>query len=314
MRGALRRAVLTLGWHAHVRGPSEGGSEEFDNREAFCIPYHEAAGDRINHAIGAEWRDEQCVLVQGDRERWLVGPYAQQRFMSGANGFFGYGPQQAGTGSRYKVAGYGDVEVSAADASWTLGTAVRVEYFEDFGTTTNGKASGRFRFIRASVSSGFRAPTPGQQNGFKLSNRFDPIVNDLVNYAVFPSISPAARLRGRLPLGPERSVNYTAGVVLDTGPFTLTADYFRIDVSDRIGITSDFVLTRPEIASLVAREFEAAESVRAFGFFTNALATFGTYSQIAVLANQVGEQYSEYTPWGYSGAYYYVRIGYDRGG
>ena len=24
----------------------------------------------------------------------------------------------------------------------------------------------------------------------------------------------------------------------------------------------------------------------------------------------VGEQYSEYTPWGYSGAYYYVRIGY----
>ena len=50
---------------------------------------------------------------------------------------------------------------------------------------------------------------------------------------VFPSISPAARLRGGLPLALERSVNYTAGVVFDTGPFTLTADYFRIEVSDR---------------------------------------------------------------------------------
>ena len=40
---------------------------------------------------------------------------------------------------------------------------------------------------------------------------------------------------------------------------------------------------------------------------------FDTYSQVSVIANAVGEQYSEYMPWGYSGAYYYVRIGYDWG-
>ena len=40
---------------------------------------------------------------------------------------------------------------------------------------------------------------------------------------------------------------------------------------------------------------------------------FDTYSQVSTLANWVGEQYSEYTPWGYSGAYYYVRIGYGWG-
>ena len=34
-------------------------------------------------------------------------------------------------------------------------------------------------------------------------------------------------------------MNYTAGVVFGDGPFALTADYFRIDVSDRIGITSN---------------------------------------------------------------------------
>ena len=41
---------------------------------------------------------------------------------------------------------------------------------------------------------------------------------------------------------------------------------------------------------------------------------FDTYSQVSVIANAFGEQYSEYMPWGYSGAYYYVRIGYDWGG
>jgi len=38
-----------------------------------------------------------------------------------------------------------------------------------------------------------------------------------------------------------------------------------------------------------------------------------TYSQESVIANIVGERYSEYQPWGYSGAYYYARIGYDWG-
>ena len=174
------------------------------------------------------------------------------------------------------VAAYGDIEVTDTEDAWTLGGAIRAENFEDFGTTTNGKVSGRFGFVRGSVSSGFRAPTPGQQNGFNISSWFDPTVGDLINNAVIPSISPAARLRGGLPLGPEQSVNYTAGTVFDTGSFTLTADYFRIDVSDRIGITSNFYLTDTEIADLVAGGFDAAESVRNFRFFTNA---FDTSSQ-----------------------------------
>ena len=402
-----------------------------------------AVGDRVNVAAGAEWRDEQFGLRAGDRAGWEIGPYAAQRFMAGSNGVFAYSPAQAGTWSRRNVAAYGDVEVAGADGAWTLGAAARVENFEDFGTTTNGKASGRLRFLRGSVSTGFRAPTPGQQNGLHIQSWFDPTVGDLVNNAVIPSISPVARLRGGRPLGPEESVNYTAGVVLDRGSFTLTADYFRIDVSNRIGITSNFVLTPAEIAEVVAGGFAAAESVRNYRFFTNAFATtshgidivstwtplalrgntvvsavfnhtdtevtdnalgllnprrlaeyayalprtrwnlgvtqrlgrasllgrlsyysgwydydsgrgqvfepsgglaqgffdgrpildvelsmdlgrgtmlsvggqnvLDTYSQESVIANIVGERYSEYMPWGYSGAYYYARIGYDWG-
>ena len=40
---------------------------------------------------------------------------------------------------------------------------------------------------------------------------------------------------------------------------------------------------------------------------------FDTYSQESVIASLVGERYSEYMPWGYSGAYYYVRLGYGWG-
>ena len=269
-----------------------GTNRQRDVNVNFDVSY--AVGDRVNVAAGAEWRDEQFGLRAGDRAGWEIGPYAAQRFMAGSNGVFAYSPAQAGTWSRHNLAAYGDLEVGGADGAWTLGAAARVENFEDFGTTTNGKVSGRLRFLRGSVSTGFRAPTPGQQNGLHIQSWFDPTVGDLVNNAVIPSISPVARLRGGLPLGPEQSVNYTAGVVLDRGSFTLTADYFRIDVSDRIGITSNFTLTPAEIAEVVAGGFAAAESVRNYRFFTNAFATtshgidvVSTWTPLALRGNTV---------------------------
>ena len=132
-----------------------------------------AVTDRVNLAAGAEWRDEQFGLRAGDRAGWTVGPYAAQRFMAGSNGVFAYSPPQAGTWSRHNVAAHGDLEVTDPDEAWTLGAAIRVEDFEDFGTTTNGKVSGRAGFVRGSVSTGFRAPTPGQQHGLNIHSWFD---------------------------------------------------------------------------------------------------------------------------------------------
>ena len=238
----------------------------------FDVSY--AATDMVNIAAGAEWRDEQYQTTAGDPTSWTVGPYGRgQGFSAGSNGFFGYGPLAAGTWNRNNVAAYADLEVNDVEADWTVGGALRVEHFEDFGTTTNGKVSARFAFLRASVSSGFRAPTPGQQNGFNISTIFDPGLGDLVNNGVIPSISPVAALRGGVPLEPERSINYTAGVVFDTGPFNFSADYFLIDVSDRIGITSNFALRDGEIASLLAQGIDSARDLRNFRFFTNAFDT-----------------------------------------
>ena len=259
----------------------------------FDVSY--AATDMVNIAAGAEWRDEQYQTTEGEPDSWTVGPYGRgQGFSAGSNGFFGYGPLAAGMWSRSNVAVYGDVEISDVDELWTIGGAVRFEHFEDFGATTNGKVSARFAFVRASVSSGFRAPTPGQQNGFNISTIFDPALGDLVNNGVIPSISPVAALRGGVPLEPERSLNYTAGVVFDTGPFNFSADYFRIEVSDRIGITSNFSLRDDEIAGLLAQGVDSARDLKNFRFFTNAFDTasqgvdvVSTYTPIALRGNTV---------------------------
>ena len=140
-----------------------------------------AVNDRVNIAGGTEWRDEQYETRLGQRESWDIGPYAAQGFSVGSNGFSGYSPLAAGRWNRSSIGAYGDIELSGLDDRRTIGTAARVENFEDFGTTLNGKLSGRYRLVdafslRASVSSGFRAPTPGQQNGLNLSTIFDPTV------------------------------------------------------------------------------------------------------------------------------------------
>ncbi|MXZ34241.1 MAG: TonB-dependent receptor [Acidobacteria bacterium] len=237
-----------------------------------------AVNDRLNLAAGAEWRDEQYETRLGQRESWEVGPYAAQGFSAGSNGFSGYSPQAAGKWNRSNMAAYGDVELSGAEDRWTVGTAARIENFEDFGTTVNGKLSGRYRLaepfsLRASLSTGFRAPTPGQQNGFNLSTIFDPALGDLVERGTVPSIFPTARLRGGEPLKPETSVNYTAGAVVEQGNLILTADYFRIDVADRLAVTRDFTLTATEVDQLLEAGVDSARGLASFRFFTNDIST-----------------------------------------
>ena len=262
-----------------------------------------AATEMINIAAGAEWRNEQYETRAGDPESWTVGPYGRgQGFSAGSNGFFGYGPMAAGTWSRGNVAAYGDLELAGTGGEWTFGSAVRIERFEDFGTTVNGKLAARFLFLRASASTGFRAPTPGQQNGFNISTIFDPALGDLVNNGTIPSTSPLAALRGGVPLAPEKSINYTVGVVFGTDQFSFTADYFRINVSDRIGITSNFTLTADEINGLLASGVTAARDLRRFRFFTNAFSTasqgidlVSTFTPLALRGNTTISAVFNYT-------------------
>ena len=206
-----------------------------------------AASDMINVAGGLEWRNEQYHLGQGDPASWAIGPYGVQGFSSASNGYNGTRPENAGTWDRANVAAYGDIEVHGTANEWNLGAAVRIEdFYDSFGTTMNSKLSGRYGFtdtfaMRAAVSSGFRAPTPGQQNVLNVTTEFDYALNDLINNGTIPSTSPVAALRGGVPLQPEQSINYN--------------------------------LTPDEVTTLLADGIAEAGNLAAFRFFVNDFST-----------------------------------------
>ena len=236
----------------------------------FDVSY--ALNEWANIAAGLEWRDETFEIGIGQEESYTIGPLATQGFSAASNGFPGFGPLAAGTWSRSNYAFYADLELHGDNL--TTGIAVRFEDFEDFGTTLNGKIAARYRVndqvsFRGSLSSGFRAPTPGQSNAFNVSTEFDQTLMELVNNGTIPSSSRVAELRGGEPLEPEKSINYALGFVYNNGPFTLTADLFRVEVSDRLAVTALFSLTEEEVEALLAEGITSARNLQNFRFFSN---------------------------------------------
>ena len=241
----------------------------------FDVSYQ--VNDILHAAGGTEWRQEEFTIGAGGQPSWEIGPYAAQGFSSGSNGFNGYrADTTAGTWSRSNLAFYGDLEFADPGERWTVGTAVRVEDFEDFGTTVNGKFTARAGLtealsLRGGVSSGFRAPSPGQQNAFNVTTAF--IGGQLTNNGVVPSTSAVAVARGGDQLQPEKSINYSAGAVFEQGPFTFTADYFRIDIDDRVALSQEIALTESEIQTLLAEGIPEARNFPVFRFFLNDFST-----------------------------------------
>ena len=276
-----------------------------------------AVNDVVNLAGGGEWRDERFEIGGGQRESWVFGPLAAQGFRAASDGFPGFGPLAVGDWSRSNYAFYGDVEMRDPDEGrWTVGGAVRFEDFSDFGVTTNGKFAGRYGLtdavaVRGSVSTGFRAPTPGQQNAFNVTTEFDREINAPVNKASIASTSPVARLRGGKQLQPEESLNLAFGAVVGLGTVNLTMDYFRIAVTQRISLTQDFRLNPSEVEQLLAEGITSAGNVRDFRFFTNdfdtrtqgvdVVATYepealGGATTITLLFNRTDTEVTKYSP------------------
>ena len=232
-----------------------------------------ALGDNANIGVGVEYRDESFKIGIGQLESYQIGPLADQGFSAASNGFPGFGDIAAGSWSRGNFAVYADIELQLAD-NWMVGVATRYEDFDDFGTTMNGKISTNYRVsdtlaLRGSLSSGFRAPTPGQSNAFNVSTEFDLVLMDLVNNGTIPSSSPVAAVRGGQPLDPEESINISVGAIFDVGPVSVTADYFNIDMTDRITVSQLFSLTQQEIDDLIAEGVTSAGNLQNFRFFTN---------------------------------------------
>ena len=150
----------------------------------------------LNVAAGLEWREEEFEITLGDRESWDRGEYFGNGAKNGSNGFGGFSPTAAGKWDRENKAAYLDLEVDVRP-NWTVGGAVRWEDFDNFGTETTAKMSTRIQAsetfaLRGSFGTGFRAPTPGQQNAYNISTIFDPATVEPVETGTVPSNTEAA--------------------------------------------------------------------------------------------------------------------------
>ncbi|MEM7077554.1 MAG: TonB-dependent receptor [Pseudomonadota bacterium] len=240
--------------------------EDFNINADFSMPL----GDNMNLGFGVEWRTEEFTIGAGQAESYIDGGLGVQGFSTSTNGFPGFSPQISGSWERENYAAYVDLEFYANEDLLLQG-AVRFEDFDDFGTTTNFKLGANYAIndnagVRATVSTGFKAPTPGQSNASNISTQI--VGGVLTNQGVIPPTSPAALLRGGSVLDPEESTNFTIGVYFSAGPFDVTIDYFDIDVEDRLSLSSDFSLTPADLALLAGQGIDASD-IADFRFFTN---------------------------------------------
>ncbi|NQE62618.1 TonB-dependent receptor [Caulobacter sp. RHG1] len=175
-------------------------------------------------ALGYEQRRDTYRIGAGD---------AASTYKEGSQSYPGFQKTDAGGHSRTSWAIYGDVALSPVEA-WKIDAAVRYEKFSDFGDTTVAKLTSRYDFnemiaVRGTVSSGFRAPTLAE-SFYSATN-----VSPTSAFVQLAPNSPAARLLGIDALKPEKSMNYSFGLVAHPIPkMTATIDAYQINLKDRI--------------------------------------------------------------------------------
>jgi iron complex outermembrane receptor protein len=180
-------------------------------------------------AGGAEYRINSYELKAGDPASY----YATSSAGGGAQSFFGYAPSNAGYHQRSNYAFYGDVSGSPI-TPLKLEAAIRYENYTDFGSATVYKGTVRYDFndmvaVRATADTGFRAPTMAEQFYSGIN------VGPTSVSGVFAPGSAGAKFLGLSGLKPEKSVDFSAGLVTHFVPrLTMTLDAYALKITDRI--------------------------------------------------------------------------------
>ena len=198
------------------------------------IDINRILSDKVSIGLGAEFRNETFEVIEGELASYDGG---------GADSFAGNSPENSGKFNRYNIGAYFSLDYDVSDAFLLSGT-LRTENYSDFGNTFVYKFSTRYKITdnltaRASISTGFRAPTLHQIYTQKAQYSFIPgqgiQVGGLIN-----NVSTQAKLLGIPELDAETSNNFTIGFGGKLGNgFTFTLDYYNITVDDRIVLGSE---------------------------------------------------------------------------
>jgi len=237
----------------------------------------------VTVAFGAEYLRDTYSISAGDPSSYYVGTSGTS---GGAQGFSGYAPASAGSWSRSDVAEYLSLETNLTDKLSTS-AAVRHEDYNDFGNTTSGSLAARFDFtdrvaLRASASTGFRAPSLAQQDYSQIgslyltpSNAGPGVAPGIYQTGLLPVSNPVAQLLGAQELKPEKSHNYTLGLVLNPlDALTLTFDLYQIQIDNRIILSGTLSgLNSPAVVDYLAANGVTDVAFSSAQYFTNAVNT-----------------------------------------
>ena len=208
----------------------------------------------LNVAFGFQFLDETYKLAAGDQGSIEGGPAFI--YGVGSNGFQGFPTDSAGSFGSESIGVYLDLEADITDR-FSGGIAVRYEDYDTFGDTIDWKLSGRFEFtesfaLRATATTGFRAPTPGQINTLNTTTSAD-VNGNLIPSGVYPVAHPVAIVLGSSPLTPEESTSFTLGAVFQlAGNTSITLDYYDIEIKDRLALLGPNAVTAQDVLDLTA--------------------------------------------------------------
>ncbi|WP_128331395.1 TonB-dependent receptor [Apibacter sp. HY039] len=258
----------------------------------------------VNIAWGGEYRYERYQIIAGEETSYAnyalgrevvnpdgsvsvipdingtipikFGPDGKTPLPGGAQGNAGFSPQNETDANRNSLAGYADVEINFSP-SFLIDLAGRYEYFNDFGSTVNGKLAFRYKIsdqitFRGSGSTGFRAPSLQQKNYSSTSSLY--INGNMYEVGTFTNDSKVAKLLGIPSLKPEKSRSVSAGLTAKAGRFNFSLDGYFTRVNDRIIYTDLFggdpngTETDKEIYEILQKA--GAQKAR---FFANAINT-----------------------------------------
>ncbi len=213
----------------------------------------------LNVAFGAEYRTENFEIFAGETASYAIydvngipitNPSIQEPFVNefgqqppgGSQGFPGYSPANEVDRSRSNFGFYGDVELNTTE-QFLIAGAARFENYSDFGSTFNFKLASRLKAseqlaLRASVSSGFRAPSLTQIHYNLLFNNI--VAGESLRTLLAANTSTVAKSFGIGQLQEETALNFAAGFTYEQGGFSATIDGYLINVDDRIILTDIF--------------------------------------------------------------------------
>ncbi len=245
--------------------------------------------DNLHFAIGTELRSERFVIIAGDTASYKTAP--------GADSFPGIGENNAGEFTRFNFGGYVDLGYDVSK-EFLINATVRTEKYSDesagksnYGNqssfydkannknllATVWKLSSRYKIgqtavIRASASTGFRAPSLHQINLQLAQASFVP-GQGIQTKGIVNNRSAQARLLGVAALKPEKSTNISLGIGLNPSKnFNVTLDYYNIKVKDRIILGSEIDGSGLKAGSPL-KDVLDNNGIVAVSFFTNAINT-----------------------------------------